>query len=215
MRDRLVYVADGSMAESVAGLLNRPGIHHAIGCAQFSFDSRSDIKIAAGQYDPGVYTRADELMRPFADDYLNAVVIADAEWTGSPGAICIEQQLRSHLENAGWPPERGLALVVSPEADLWLWSNSPHTASALGWESWDTLRPALEDNGWLLAGDSKPARPKEAAAWALRNGRVRGKPPSRSLFREVSAKVSVQRCQEPAFLRFLAQLRAWFPLEQA
>jgi hypothetical protein len=118
------------------------------------------------------------------------------------------------LENAGWPPERGLALVVSPEADLWLWSDSLHSATALGWESWDTLRPALEGNGWLQAGELKPARPKEAAEWALRNGRRRGKPPSASIFHEVSSKVSVDRCQEPAFLKFLAQLRAWFPREQ-
>jgi hypothetical protein len=202
------------MAAAVAGLLDRPGIHQAIGCAPFNFDSRSDIKTAAGQNDSGVYTRADQLMRPFANEYCHAVVIADEEWTGTPGAVCIEQQLRSHLESAGWPPERGLALVVSPEADLWLWSDSPHSATALGWESWDTLRPALEGNGWLLAGQPKPARPKEAAAWALRNGRVRGKPPSSSLFRKISSKVSVDSCQEPAFLRFLAQLRAWFPLEQ-
>jgi hypothetical protein len=62
MKDLLVYVADGNMAAAVAGLLDRPGVHQAIGCAPFRFDSRSDIKTAAGQNDSGVYTRADELM---------------------------------------------------------------------------------------------------------------------------------------------------------
>ena len=214
MKDLLVYVADGNMAAAVAGLLDRPGIHRAIGCAPFRFDSRSDIKTAAGQNDSGVYTRADELMRPFVSEFRHAVVIADEEWTGSPGALAIEQKLRSHLERAGWPAERGTALVVSPEADLWLWSDSPHSATALGWESWDALRPELEGNGFLVAGQLKPARPKEAAEWALRHGPKRGKRSSR-LYREVSGNISVRRCQEPAFQAFLDQLRTWFPLEGA
>jgi hypothetical protein len=212
MKDLLVYVADGNMAAAVSGLLNRSSIHQAIGCAQFSFDSRSDIKTAAGLNDPGVYTRADELMRPFAREYRHAVVIVDEEWTGSPGAQAIEQQLRSHLERAGWPPEQGLVLVVSPEADVWLWSDSPHSATALGWESWDSLRQALESSGYLLAGQPKPTRPKEAAEWAARNGPKHVQRSSRR-YSEVSSKISVRRCQEPAFQAFLNQLRIWFPQE--
>ena len=214
MRDLLVYVADGNMAEAVGGLLERAGAHHVIGCAPFTFDSRIDIKVAKGQNDSGMHCRGDELIKPFAGEYRHAVVIMDEEWDGSPGAAAIEAQLRAHLRAAGWPEERGLALVVSPEADIWLWSDSPHTATALGWPSWDTLRPALEGQGYLEAGHQKPARPKEAAEWALRQGPKRI-PRSSRLYREVAGKVSVRRCADRALEGFLDQLRLWFPLEGA
>lgn len=210
MRDLLVYVADGQMAAAVGGLLEREGAHHVIGCAPFTFDSRTDIKVAKGQNDPGMHSRGDELIRPFAGEYRHAVVIMDEEWDGSPGAAAIEAQLRAHLLAAGWPEDRGLALVVSPEADVWLWSDSPHTATALGWASWDTLRPALEGQGYLKAGQQKPARPKEAAEWALRNGGHRV-PRSAALYRQVSSRVSVKRCEDRSLSKLLAALRAWFP----
>lgn len=200
------------MEAAVGGLLDRNGAHRAIGCTRFEFDSRRDIKVAKGQSDPGVYTRADELMRPFAHEYTRAVVIVDEEWEGSPGAAAIETQLRGHLASAGWVEDRALALVVSPEADVWLWSNSPHAAAALGWVSWDTLRSALEAEGYLAAESTKPARPKEAAEWALRHGPTK-KPRSSRIYREVSGRVSVNRCEDRAFARFIDQLRIWFPLE--
>lgn len=212
MRDLLVYVADGNMAAAVAGLLDRDQAHRVIGCAPFTFDSRTDIKVAKGQNDPGVYTRGAELIRPFVGDYTHVVVVVDEEWEGSPGAEALEHQLRSHLVAAGWSEERGLALVVSPEADVWLWSDSPHTATTLGWGSWTTLRPALEDAGWLAPGAQKPARPKEAAEWALRQGPKRI-PRSSRLYRQVSSQVSVRRCEDPALETFIDQLRCWFPPE--
>lgn len=211
MRELLVYVADGNMAEAVGGLLDRNQAHLAIGCGPFPFDSRTDI---IGQNDPGVYTRADALMQPFAKEYTHAVVIVDEVWDGSPGAAAIAERLREHLITAGWPRDRALALVVSPEADVWLWSDSPHTAAALGWESWDALRPALEQQGLLEPNQSKPNRPKEAAEWALRQGPKRI-PRSSQLYRQVSGKVSVHRCEDKALNEFINQLRNWFPVERA
>lgn len=212
MRDLLVYVADGNMAEAVGGLLDRDQVHMVIGCAPFAFDSRMDIKVAKGQNDPGVFTRADALMQPFAEEYAHAVVIMDEEWDGSPGADVIVERLRMHLDSAGWPPDRSLGLVVSPEADVWLWSDSPHSATALGWESWSILRPALEQEGFLEPDQKKPSQPKEAAEWALRKGSKRI-PRSSQLYRQVSAKVAVQRCEDNALSVFIKQLRTWFPQE--
>lgn len=210
MRPLLVYVADKNMAEAVAGLLGREGFCRAVGCAPFVFDSRLDIKVAHGQNDPGIFTRGVELLRPFRGEYERAVLIADEAWDGSPGADTIRAALRVHLEAAGWTEGAGLPLVVCPEADVWLWSESPHSATALGWPSWNELRPALEDQGFLEAGQQKPERPKEAAEWALAQKRL-----SRAAwrYREVANKVSVKRCEDSALLAFLHQLRAWFPLE--
>jgi hypothetical protein len=214
MNDLLFLLADKNMAEAVAGLLERDQAHQVIGCRPFAFDGRRDIKVAAGQNDPGLYIRANELLRPLAADYRHAIVIVDEEWDGSPGADAIEQRLRAHLADAGWTEGAALALVVRPEADVWLWSDSPHSATALGWPSWTELRPALEHEGWLVPGQTKPARPKEAAEWALRHC-GRKLPRSAALYRQVASQVSIRRCEDAALERLLGTLRAWFPAEPA
>jgi hypothetical protein len=212
VNDLLFLVADKNMAEAVGGLLERDQIHLAIGCSPFLFDARRDIKVAAGQNDPGLYVRANELLRPLAREYRHAVVIVDEEWDGSPGEEEIARQLSGHLVDAGWSEETSLPLVVRPEADVWLWSDSPHSATALGWPSWTELRPALERQGLLAADKKKPERPKEAAEWALRNG-VRKAPRSAALYRQVSSRVSVHRCEDTALTRLMEVLRTWFPAE--
>ncbi len=214
MNDLLFLVADNDMAEAVAGLLERDQVHRLIGCRPFGFDSRRDIKVAAGQNDPGLYVRANELLRPLVADYRRAVVIVDEEWEGSPGAEVIEQRLQAHLADAGWSADAALALVVRPEADVWLWSDSPHSAAALGWPSLNELRPALERANWITPGQTKPERPKEAAEWALRHCGRRA-PRSAALYRQVASKVSIRRCEDSAVERLLDTLRAWFPTEAA
>jgi len=211
VNDILFFVADKNMAAAIGGLLERDQIHSIVGCAPFDFDARRDIKVAEGQNDPGLFVRANELLRPLRADYAHAVVIVDEEWNGSPGAAEIEKKLRAHLDDAGWTAETSLGVVVRPEADVWLWSDSPHSATALGWTSWDVLRPKLEAQGFLAAGTAKPKRPKEAAEWALRNSAGKKVPRSSALYRQVSSQVSVQRCEDDALLRLLIALRAWFP----
>lgn len=212
MNDLLFFVADKNMREAVGGLLERDKIHHIIGCRALAFDARRDIKVAEGQNDPGLFVRANELLRPLAAEYAHAVVILDEEWDGSPGAEDIEERLRAHLDDAGWTSENSLGLCVRPESDVWLWSESPHSANALGWTSWDVLRLRLEQEGLLVAGQAKPERPKEAAEWALRNSPGKKVPRSSALYRQVSSKVSIQRCEDDALARLLKALRAWFPL---
>ena len=214
MNDLLFMVADTNMREALGGFLERQAVHRIIGCRAIDFDARRDIKVAKGQNDPGLFTRANELLRPFSGTYRHAVVVVDEEWDGSPGAAAIESHLNEHLTDVGWGPPDGLSLVVKPEVDNWLWSDSPHSATALGWPSWEELRPALQSNGWLEGEASKPARPKEAAEWALRHGAGNAKR-SASLYRKVAASVSVRRCVDPALDVLLKALRHWFPAEGA
>lgn len=214
MRDLFFLVADMCMREAIVGLLERDSIHLAIGCAEFEFDGRQDIKVASGQNDPGLYVRANELLKPYSTLHRNAAVVVDEEWEGSPGANHIRTRLQEHLDDAGWAAPRGLALVAAPECDSWLWSDSIHTPRTLGWESWDELRPALEKSNWLAEGEYKPSRPKEAAEWALRNGHIRV-PRSASLYRNVASQISVNRCHDNAFLQLLEVLRVWFPMVAA
>ncbi|MBI2570429.1 MAG: hypothetical protein HYV63_25800 [Candidatus Schekmanbacteria bacterium] len=201
-------VADKNMESALRGILSREEVRLVLGTAPFLFDPRRDLLVAAGQNDPGLYTRASEILQPYAGSWKHAVVLVDAEWQGSPGADQIQQRLNEHLVNAGWADGDGLGLVVDPEIDLWLWSDSPHTPVALGWPSWIELREMLERESLLKPGQLKPERPKEAAERALR---LKRKVRSSLIYEQISSRVSIRRCQEPAVLVLLETLQRWFP----
>lgn len=207
MRDCLFLVADKNMSYSLKGVLGRPQFHRVLGTAPFRFEPERDIQIAHGQNDPGLYKRADELLRPLVGKWQHAVVMADASWDGSPGADAIRERLESHLERMGWSDGSGLGLVLVPEVDIWLWSESPHTPEALGWPSWTELRPVLEGR-FLEPGQVKPAKPKEAAEFALR---LKKGTRTSEIYREVSSKVSLAKCQETSVLTLIQTLQRWFP----
>ncbi|MFV8752117.1 methylation-associated defense system protein MAD4 [Nannocystaceae bacterium ST9] len=210
MNDPLFFVADADMREAISGFLGRASVDRVIGCRRFDFDARRDIKVA-NEHDPGLYTRANELLRPFAGTYRHVVLVIDEDWGGSPGAERIRERLDEHLTEIGWPPPEGLGLVVQPEVDIWLWSDSPHSATAMGWRSWDELRPALTTEGWLNEGQVKPEQPKEAAEWALRKRQIRRSP---ALYRKIAEAVSIRRCEDRAVECLLETLRRWFPAEE-
>ena len=214
MRELLFRVADGCMAEAIAGVFDRTAWERVIRCRRFDFDSRRDVKVAAGRNDCGLFSEGCELVRPFFGEYRRVVMIVDEAWDGSPGAVAIEAKLREHLSRAGWSEDDALPLVVCPEVDNWLWSDSPHSANALGWQSWNDLRLALVEEGWLTDDQTKPVQPKEAAEWAVRKAKLKGGR-SATLYRKVSSQVSLSRCTDAALSRLLGQLRTWFPMEGA
>ncbi len=211
MKDILFYVADGNMREAIRGFMERDALGQRVGCGAVDFDARRDIKVAKGQNDPGVFTRANELLRPYAGEYRHVVLIVDEEWDGSPGVDAIHTKLRTHLSAVGWT-DNGLALVVRPEADIWLWTDTDHTAKALGWPRWSDLSQALCAEGWLEEESIKPERPKEAAEWALRSGNENIKRSS-ALYGRVTGAVSVTRCTDDSLEALLVALRTWFPPE--
>jgi len=217
MKELLFRVADKCMAESIAGVFDRMAWEHVIGCRRFEFDNRvgsGDIKVASGRNDPGLFSEGCELVRPFFGEYRRVVMIVDEDWKGSPKAEKIEARLRDHLVRAGWSHDDVLPLVVCPEVDVWLWSESPHSAAALGWPSWAELRPALEREGWIRPGQAKPDQPKEAADWALRHCGHNARR-SAALYRQVASKASIKRCEDTSLERLLNALRTWFPQESA
>lgn len=209
MRDCFFLVADKNMEGLLKGFFLRQNFHLALGCGPFQFDAKQDLLVAHGQNDSGLYTRASELLVSYQQTHRHAVVILDAEWDGSPGAVAIRKRMRQHFEQAGWPEDAACAVVIDPELENWVWQDTPHVCATLGYQgSFDTLRADLEQQGMWPKGESKPLRPKEAVEFMLRRAR---KPRSSSLYQGLAAQVSVKRCSDNTFQTLLLALRRWFP----
>jgi hypothetical protein len=204
-------VADKNMEACLHGLFDRDGWRRAVGCGPVEI-AATDVHVAAGHNDPGIYSKGDDLLRPFVGKYARMVIMVDAQWEGSPGVDAIRGRVAGHLAAAGWRKDSGLVLVLDPELDVWLWTRTDHTAKALGWERWSELEGPLAVQDWWASEQDKPSRPKEAAEWALRQ---RHRPRSSQVYRRLAGSVGLGRCTDEAFVALRDALRRWFPLEGA
>lgn len=158
--------------------------------------------------DPGCRLHGHELLRIHQDTHRYALMVFDREGSGADekSRAELEFECEERLSSTGWK-DRGAVIVLDPEVEIWLWSDSPVVDTAL---DWDNRTPKLRD--WLIAkghvfDGPKPKRPKEATEAALHAVR---KPRSSSLYRDLAEKVSLDRCVDPAFVRLRELLRSWF-----
>ncbi|WP_293687782.1 hypothetical protein [Thiolapillus sp.] len=210
MRDCFFLLADKNMQAAFEGFLTRQRCHASLGCGAFEFDHRIDILVAAGDNDPGLYTRGHELLRPFQSSHHQAVVVLDAEWDGSPGADAIRQHMTQQITASGWDNDRFRVIVIEPELENWIWQKSDHVARGLGFENHNELilDPDMAD-AWP-EGCCKPIAPKEAMEHLLRKKRI---PRSSSIYKDIASSVSIRHCEDAAFQMLLETLREWFPRE--
>ncbi|MBI5155101.1 hypothetical protein HZA57_07685 [Candidatus Poribacteria bacterium] len=202
MKDLVVLTAckDGEFA--MRGLLVR---HVALGIRRLSVDYfRHPGK------DPGCLNTPEALLRSQAGRYQHALVLFDREGSGAAPDVSVESlesRVVDQLTGAGWG-DRARCVVIEPELEAWVWSASPHVDEVLGWTGKaQSLRHWLLSSGWIVPGNSKPVRPKEAMEEAMREvGRQR----SSSRFEESAKLVTLRNCTDPSFARLLTVLRAWF-----
>jgi hypothetical protein len=201
-RDLVVLVPDRNIEFAVSGLLTRA---RALGIREIDFQFyRHD------EHDPGCLLHSHDFLKPFANHFEHALVVFDHEGCGreDSSALELEKGVRAQLSMAGWG-DRGAAIVIEPELEVWVWSDSPHVARALGWHaSTADLRQTLQAGVYWRVGESKPVRPKEAMEHVLREVR---RPRSSSIYGELAREVSVNRCADASFARFAATLQKWFP----
>jgi len=200
--DLIALVADSNMENTLRGLLSR---HQALGIRPITYDIfRHDKR------DPGCWTDAHNYLRPYTRQYRYAMVLFDHEGSGqeSRRGVDLQEELESRLEANGWVEDRARVLVLEPELEIWVWSDSPQVDSCLGWQ---THRPDLR--AWLrqrklLAPDTfKPANPKKALEAALREVKI---PRSSAIYRQLAEQVSFRGCVDPCFNRFRTILTEWF-----
>ena len=201
-RDDLVaLVADKNMKFAVRGVLRR---HQALRIRPI----RADV-LDHPRRDAGCYGECEDFLRPFQDMYSYALVVFDREGCGREGLgrVELQREVEERLATAGWSG-RNRAIVIDPELEAWVWSDSPRVDDVLGWRGRNPdLRSWLRQERLLEANKAKPADPKEAVLRALREARRK---PSSSLFETLANCVSLTRCQDTSFAELRSTLRRWF-----
>lgn len=169
---------------------------------------RYEILVHPG-HDAGCFTGAPQFLRMYQGRADHALVLFDHEGSGQEGRSCpeVEDHVRQRLASSGWGGNADV-VVVRPELEAWVWSDSPKVDEALGWRGHQpSLRVWLREAGYLTEGQTKPSRPKESLEAALREVRM---PQSSALFRRLAEEVGLERCSDTSFLRLKEILRRWF-----
>ncbi len=198
MKDLILLVADKDMEFVVKELLQRI---HSLKIRIISYD----VKVHSN-HDPGIYNTSHDFLRIFIDMYSYAIVMLDREGCGrDKNSLQIADDIQTKLDNSGWA-NRSKVIVLDPELEIWVWSDSPAVASCLGWDNLE-LRNWLQKENYLNPDLQKPYNPKLVFEKALR---IKGKPRSSSIYGKLAQKVSIDRCNDSSFVEFKAILKKWF-----
>lgn len=207
MKDLVILAADKDLEFALRGMLSRP---EALGIRPV--EANTDIFVEP-EHDPACALRGVDFLDNLSEQYRYGSLIFDYEGSGKEATAPQELQKNINAEfvSSTWG-ERARAIVLSPELEIWIWSDSPHVDEVVGWKNRNPkLRPWLIEQDYLQTGEVKPARPKEAFKAALREAR---KPRSASLYQQIAERVSLRRCTDTAFLELKGILSNWFPPER-
>ena len=200
-KDLIVLVADRDMDVAMRAILARDrslGIRPVHVEVQVHEDRDAGCRAVGVQY-----------LSRHRDSHRHVLLMFDHKGCGREGASAQELQTELEAELRRTWGDRGAVIVLSPELEVWLWSDSPHVDAILGWRGRQPdLRAWLERQGWLKTGQPKPLRPKEALEAALR---VAQEPRTPALYGSLARKVSLTRCTDRAFLKLKTVLQTWFP----
>lgn len=202
VKDLIVLVADKNMEATFNQLLNR---NQSLGIREISFD----IFVHQNK-DPGCRAESDRFLVSFSRQYLYSIVVFDREGCGSRlSSDELETQIEQKLSIVGWE-NKSIVLVLDPELEVWLWTQSPHVDEALGWDDNDpSLREWLYKSGFTHDQKEKPYRPKEALEAVLHKLK---KPRSSALYAQIAKNVSLVGHREHCFLKLVNKLHEWFPI---
>ncbi len=204
MKDCVFLLADLEIRAFIEGFFNRPRFHLSLGTSPFIHDIIADTQ----GNDPGVYTRAHELLRPYLNTHVRAAILLDAQWDGSPGPDAIRLHIGSNMRNTGWSEDRFIVTVIDPELETWIWQDNPNVEKAFGYEGPTSLRKWLETEKLWPDDHQKPPDPKAAVQHTLKICKKRI--PSVA-FKRISSRVSVRKCTDDSFQELLGALQKWFP----
>ena len=205
MKDLVILAADKDLEFALRGMLSRP---KALGTRTVE----EDIFVHP-EHDPACALRGVDFLANLSGQYRYGLLIFDHKGSGKETTAPQELQksLDAEFASSAWG-NRARAIVLVPELEACIWSNSPNIDDVVGWKNRNPkLRPWLIEQGWLQQGEVKPTQPKEAFEAALRKVR---KPRSASLYQQIAERVSLRQCTDTAFLELKGILNNWFPPEE-
>ena len=207
-QDLLVLVADADIEQAVLGLMTRT---ESMGIRPCTYE----IRRHPGR-DPGCRVGAAQFLRPFSRRFRYALVVFDRHGCGDPGSReSIQRRVEDDLRANGWA-NRSKALVIDPELEVWLWSQSAHVAEALGWRrNYAGLRQFLKSQDLWPDESTKPIQPKKAMWEAMKAAPMKKKARrSAAKFQKLASQVDFAGCVDPAFAELTGTLRRWFASER-
>ena len=200
-RDLLVLVADADTEAALKGIISRP---KSLGIRPIQADVKRHLERDCGCRASGV-----EYLNSFRNQYRHALLIFDLKGCGAENQTRdqLESELEHKLNISGWGG-RAAVIVINPELENWIWSDSPHVGKTLGWEKTGaSIKEWLSQKNLWPDGCHKPPDPKEAFMKVLREAK---KPRSSSLYQTLAEKVSFTRCSDEAFRKFINTMKKWF-----
>ncbi len=200
-KDLVVLAADKNIEFAIRGLLSR---RRSLGIRVIDYDLH-----VHPAHDPGCLRQCDSFLRSFSRSHRFAIVVFDREGCGREqlSRLELETEVEGCLDSSGWK-NRAAAIVLDPELEIWVWSDSPHVDVVLGWADQEVdLRAWLSENAYWKRDDAKPHAPKDSLEAVLRKVR---KPRSSALYQLLAQKVGLARCTDAAFVKLKATLRSWF-----
>ena len=202
MKDLVVLAADKNIEHALMGLFARP---KALGIQPIE----ADIFIEP-EHDPACALRGVDFLANLSKEYRYGLLMFDHEGSGKEDTQLqdLQENLNMQFARSTWDEGRARAIVLSPELEAWIWSDSPHVDEVTGWKNRQPgLRPWMIEQGWLQEGEIKPRRPKEAFEAALREAQL---PRSSSLYLQIAERISLEKCTDKAFREFRDTLKNWF-----
>jgi len=200
-KDLIVLVADKDMDFAVRGLLSRC---QSMKIRHITFDIIPGLK-----HDPDVLLRNFAYLRNYQKSHNFALVMLDKKGCGKDQIprTQLESLIENNMDRNGWR-NRNATIVIDPELEIWVWSNSKKVDYILGWSGkTPLLRSWLVEEGYCKSESSKPIDPKFAMRNALRKAR---KKISAVNFKKLSEQVSLTSCSDPSFHKFQNILKKWF-----
>jgi len=204
--DLVVLAADKSAEMALRGILSRP---EALEIRPVSAEF-----IVHPEHDPGCVRTPHQFLRSYVRSHAHAIVVLDREGSGREAKTRaeLEQEIEGLLACNGWL-SRSAVIVLDPELETWVWSDSPEVDAQLGWTGRQPdLRTWLRQKGFLSPDAAKPKRPKETMQAALYEVRL---PWSSSIHGQLAGRVSFRRCTDPSFEKLRTTLQRWFSKSQS
>ena len=205
MKDLIILAADKDLTTALKALLKRD---KSLDIRPLTFD----IFTEPG-HDPACANEGVQFLEKFHGQFYHALLMFDYEGSGLEQTCTsaeLEVKLNRQFADGAWG-NAAKALLLNPELEAWVWSDSPHVPEIIGWnETQPPFNTWLVQKGWIAQGQTKPTHPKEAFDAALYAAR---QPHSASLFGRLAEEVGFKRCTDPSFANFCKTLRGWFPRE--